>query len=114
MSITLKICLLFVMTIAGSFGAFFFKAGTSKLRDQNLFRMILIPEIYAGGFFYLLGAGTNIVLLRYMNYTIVYPMTALTYVWTLLVSYFLLKEKMSKEKIIAITCIVLGVVILNL
>lgn len=114
MSIILKIILVFVMTISGSMGAFFFKRGTSKLNDGSIFKMIFIPEIYIGGFFYLIGAATNIVLLRFMEYTIVYPMTALTYVWTMIISYFILRENMNKEKIVAIACIVLGIIILNI
>jgi drug/metabolite transporter (DMT)-like permease len=63
---------------------------------------------------YLLGALLNIVLLRHLPYSIVYPMTSLTYIWTMVVSYFLLKEKINRNKIIAVALIVTGVIVLNL
>lgn len=72
------------------------------------------PRFYLGGMFYLIGALLNILLLRHMAYSILYPMTALTYIWTMLVSYFVLGEQIKREKIIAVALIAAGVVVLNL
>lgn len=114
MSVGLKIILVFLMTISGSLGAYFFKRGTESLQGKSFFYMILVPYIWIGGCFYILGIISNVILLRYLDYTIVYPMTALTYIWTLFISHLLLKEKIDANKVLAIALIVAGIVVINL
>ena len=114
MNIMLKIIVVLVMTVSGTFGALFLKKGIAKMKGINIFSLIFIPYLYIGVAFYLVGAITNIVLLRYIPYTVLYPMTSLTYIWTMAVSYFILKEKINRDKVIAIICIVAGVLILSI
>ncbi len=105
---------LLIMTIAGTFGAMFFKRASASLAAGSLLSLIKNYNLYIGGAFYLLGAVLNILLLRKLDYSIVYPMTSLTYVWTLLVSFFFFHEKINKQKVLAIILIVAGAVIINL
>ena len=114
MNIILKIGLILMMTGIGSIGALFFKRGTAKLKNGNIMKILFVPEIYIGGVSYVAGALINIILLRYMDYTLVYPMTSITYIWTMLISCFILKEKLTGNKILAIICIVLGVLVMNI
>ncbi|WP_443110757.1 EamA family transporter [Caloramator sp. mosi_1] len=39
----------------------------------------------------------------------VLPLNSITYIWTLLLAYFLLGEKINKYKLMGIGCIVVGV-----
>ena len=55
----------------------------------------------------------NVVLLRYMDYTIVYPMGAITYIWSLIISNRFLGEKITKKKVLGIALICVGVVLLT-
>lgn len=114
MNILLLVFLIAVMTLSGTFGAIFFKKASSAIDREHLFRMLKNPNLYIGGCFYLLGALLNIVLLRYMDYSVLYPMTSLTYIWTMIVSYLVFKEKINGFKIGALCCIVLGIILLNL
>lgn len=114
MKILILMVMIFVMTFSGSMGAFFLKKGTSKMDKLSILTMLRTPELYVGGILYVLGACTNILLLRRMPYTEVYPMTSLTYVWTMFVSAFLLKEKVTGNKVIAIVCIVLGICLVSI
>jgi drug/metabolite transporter (DMT)-like permease len=106
--------LIAVMTLMGSLGAFFFKKVSEKQDGFHLLSLIKTPALYFGGVLYVLSAGINILLLRFIDYTLLYPMTALTYVWTLLISSMVLHEKMNREKILAILFIGVGIVLLNL
>ncbi|MCQ2539987.1 MAG: EamA family transporter [Acetatifactor sp.] len=106
----LEIIAVLIMTLSGSLGAFFLKKGVNNLEKLSIPAMICEKYMYFGGFFYVLGALLNIVLLRFLPYTIVYPMTSVTYVWTLIVSAMFLKEKITWNKIAAVACIVIGVV----
>ncbi len=114
MNAMLKILIILIMTMAGSFGAFFLKQAIVRLNDSNILRIVFIPQAYIGGLSYCLGISMNVLLLQYMDYTIVYFMTSLTYIWTLGISCFFLKEKITPQKWIAIGCIITGVLIINL
>lgn len=104
----------FIMTFSGTLGAYFLKLTVGKLGKKHIFQLILIPTLYAGGMFYVLGAIMNILLLNMMDYTVVYPMTSLTYVWTLFFSHFVLNEKINVYKVVATILIVLGVIAIAL
>jgi drug/metabolite transporter (DMT)-like permease len=101
--------LLIIMTMAGAFGGFFFKKATSfGLKISSHFILFL----GIGGFFYLFSSILNIIVLKHMPYTVVFPLTAITYIWTLLISYFFLKESITGKKIAGVIFICIGAVFL--
>lgn len=114
MKLRLLILPIFIMTVSGTFGALFFKKAMAKLDGRGFAALLTEPRLYLGGMFYLLGALLNIFLLRRMSYSILYPMTSLTYIWTMIVSYFDLGEQINRDKMIAVALIVAGVIVLNL
>ncbi len=107
----IKYIFVLLMTLAGSLGAFFFKKSTSDL--TNVFSLLRVPSFYLGGVLYCLAALMNVVLLRYMDYTILYPMGAIAYIWSLIISNRFLGEKITKKKVLGIALICVGVVLLT-
>jgi EamA-like transporter family. len=105
----IDITLLVAMTILGSLGGYFFKRCTMNGLKLSFFFMI---NLGIGGIFYVSGALLNIWLLKLLPYTIVYPLTAVTYVWTLIFSYFLLGEKINRRKITGVFLILFGACLL--
>ena len=103
------ILLLVIMTIAGACGGFFFKKAT-----QNGFKISLYFMTYLGlgGFCYLMSSILNIIVLKHMSYTVVFPLTSITYIWTLLISYFFLKESFTVKKILGVILICIGAIFL--
>ena len=95
------------MTFLGALGAFFFKRAAMKV--DGLLSLFTNNELYLGGMFYVSGAILNILLLRDLQYSILYPMTAITYIWTAMISHRLLGEKMSKRALLGIVMICVGV-----
>lgn len=104
--------LLIIMTVLGAFGGFFFKKSTENIK--NIKNIIFCKELYIGGILYFISAFLNIYILKYLPYIIVLPMTGITYVWTLLISYRFLKEKITRNKKIGILLIILGASIISL
>lgn len=100
-----------LMTLAGSLGAFFFKRSTEKM--TGMFSLLRAPTFYLGGCLYVLGALMNVVLLRFMDYTVLYPMSAITYIWSLVISNRFLDEKVTRKKVLGIALICLGVFLLT-
>lgn len=106
----LLIVLILVMTLLGSFGGFFFKksSGGSSVVD-----IIKNKYLYIGGVLYVLGALVNIWVLKYIPYSVVLPVTSITYVWSMLSARLLLKEKITKKKLIGIVSILIGAVLIG-
>ncbi len=107
-----SIYLLFpIMTLMGSLGGFFFKKGAANLDFKDIFKSIFLNKnLYIGGVLYVISAVLNIIALKYLPYSIVLPLTAITYIWTIIISRLMLKEKVNKEKVIGIILIIVGAV----
>ncbi|ALS00450.1 multidrug transporter [Enterococcus silesiacus] len=105
--------ILVITTFSGSAGALALKKGMNDLPRLSLKLVLTNGWIYLGSFLYILSAITNIVLLKFLDYSIAFPMTSLTYVWTVIISYFIFKEKLSIRKVLAVILIIVGVFIIS-
>ena len=99
------------MTLIGAMGAFFLKAGMDRV--DSLISLFREPRIWLGGGCYVAGALCNVLLLRFLDYSVVYPMTAITYVWSMALSAAFLGERVTKQKLIGVTAILAGVILLS-
>lgn len=96
---------LLVMTFLGSVASLFLKKATEA---GGYILMLKSRDLYIGGFLYLASAVLNILVLKVLDYSVVLPLTSLTYIWTMILSDLILKEDISKKKIIGVFLIVLG------
>jgi drug/metabolite transporter (DMT)-like permease len=94
------------MTLVGATASLFLKRASSTSR--GIFSLAVNPNFYAGGFLYVISALANIWILRFLDYSVVLPLTSFTYVWTMILSHFVLKEKISRKKIFGVIFIVAG------
>lgn len=104
------VAILIVMTMLGSLGAVCLKKSTAALR--GVLSLLWNPWFYLGGALYVVSALLNIYLLRIMEYSVVLPLTAVTYIWTILFSRLIFGEKITWMKLLAVGCIIAGVVFL--
>lgn len=95
-------------TMLGATASMFFKQASE---NENIIKTLCNPRLYIGGVLYLASALIDIYVLRYLDYSAALPFTAITYIWTLLLAYFVLKEKISKKKILGVGMIVLGAIL---
>lgn len=102
--------LLIAMTWLGALGGYFLKKASSY--DLKSERNKLIGTLVVGVGFYGFGAILNIIALNFLPYTTVFPLTAVTYIWTMILSYFILKEKIGFRKIAGVLLILTGAIIL--
>lgn len=100
-----------LMTLVGAAGAFFLKGGMDRV--DSLASLFKTPRIYLGGCFYLAGAALNILLLRRLPYSVLYPMTAITYVWSMALSAAFLGERVTRRKLTGVALVLAGVLILS-
>jgi drug/metabolite transporter (DMT)-like permease len=104
--------------ITGVTGQFFLKTGALKLgkvHAGNAFSHILsiatTPELVIGLMFYALGAIAYILLLTRVKLSVVGPSIALSYVFSVMLGYFLFKESIPFERLLGLGFIVCGVIL---
>lgn len=95
------------MTFMGSAASIFFKRASGS---DGFVKMLLNVNLYIGGILYLAAAAVNILVLRVLDYSVVLPISSITYIWTMLLSYVILKETITKKKVLGVLCIVIGAV----
>lgn len=100
-------------SMLGAAGALFLKLGSDKLRF-NFWSLLRNRFIYFGVFFYGISTLIFIPQLRYGELSILYPVASTTYIWVILLSNIVLKERIGKYKIAGICGIIIGIVLLNL
>jgi drug/metabolite transporter (DMT)-like permease len=112
-SIIITVLFTLAMTIAGSIGAYSFKKVTMVFRRPFVVNLLKSKRLYFGSFLYVAASVFNVILLRTLDYSVVYPLTALTYVWTIIIAWLLLKEPLNRFKIIAIILIGTGIILIT-
>lgn len=100
-------CLILCMTFMGAVASIFLKKASGS---DGFFKMLFNVNLYIGGFLYVAAAVLNIVVLRYLDYSVVLPLSSVTYIWTMVLSNRMLQETITKKKILGVACIVLGAV----
>jgi uncharacterized membrane protein len=101
--------LIFIMTALGGFAGLFFKKASSA---NGLKELIFNYSLYIGGVLYVISAILNIYVLKFLDYSIVLPLTSITYIWTMIISYFSLKENVNLKKIMGVVFIFFGAILL--
>lgn len=102
---------LIIMTMLGAVASLFLKKASGT---EGIIAMLKNMNLYIGGFLYLASAVLNIWILRYLDYSVVLPLTSLTYIWTMVLSYLILKEKITKKKIGGVVLILIGAICVSI
>ena len=103
--------LLLIMTLLGAFASLFLKKTSEADSFLGLLQNI---NLYIGGSLYFISAVLNVFILRYLDYSVVLPLTSLTYIWTMILSYMILKEKITKKKIAGVVLILIGAICVSI
>ena len=103
--------ILIFMTMLGAVASLFLKKASGA---DNIPAMLKNGNLYLGGALYLLSAVLNIYVLKFLDYSVVLPLTSLTYIWTMLLSYGILKERLTGKKIAGTCLILIGALFVSL
>lgn len=99
------IVLIVAMTFTGAFASLLFKKASQSI---GLKALILNYNLYVGGGLYFAASLINIYVLKFVDYSVVLPLTSITYIWTMILSYFFLHEKIGGKKIVGVVLILIG------
>jgi drug/metabolite transporter (DMT)-like permease len=100
-------------SVLGSFGMVFMKAGANRLRS-GLFQIFLSWRIALGVGLFLLSSVFFVAGIKNGDLTVLYPMVALGYVWTLFWARLFFHEPFNRSKWFGLALILLGVVSIGL
>jgi drug/metabolite transporter (DMT)-like permease len=113
----LLVLLLMILDCAvGSFGALYMKKGSASLdlRWRKIMQNIKNKNLIIGIALYLLAASLLIYLLKYNELSLIYPLTSITYIFTIGLSIIFLKEHMTKYKWLAVVLIIAGNILITI
>ena len=99
------------MTLLGAIASITLKKATLT---SNMLLILKSPHLYIGGMLYLIAAILNIRVLRAMNYSIVMPLTSITYIWTILLAKFCMDENLNMQKISGGILICIGAIVITI
>ena len=105
----IAIIVVVIGSIVGSFGALFLKKGSDNF-ELSIKSLMHNKTLITGVFLYGLGFLLFIPMLKYADLSILYPLSALTYIWVCFLSKRYLGEVINKPKWIGVLIILLGVV----
>ena len=108
---TVYYLLLMIMTLIGAVASLFLKKAANSNGIVELIRNV---NLYIGAVLYLISAVVNIYILKYLDYSIVLPLTSITYIWTMGLSYFILNERITLKKVFGVILIILGAIIISI
>ena len=102
-------------TLLGAFASYNFKGASAVIDGVNTKTIAALSRNKAfiiGVLLYLAAAANNIFLLRYFDYSMLLPISSITYIWTLIIANRLLGEYITKRKIIGVVAIIAGAILL--
>ena len=102
-------------TLLGAFASYNFKGASASfagINTQTIAALAKSKVFLIGVVLYLIAAANNIFLLRYLDYSILLPLSSITYIWTMIIANRLLGEVITKRKILGVAAIIIGAVLL--
>jgi multidrug transporter EmrE-like cation transporter len=107
-----SILMVFFAGVVGSFGAVFLKLGAARLSRSII--SFLNGRLIAGVALYLASSVIYTLALRGGQLSVLYPMVALGYIWTLLWARLFFHEAFTRQKLMGLGLILLGVAMVGL
>jgi multidrug transporter EmrE-like cation transporter len=104
---------IFLCGFVGSFGAVFLKSGASRLQ-MNLKSIVTNWRLAFGIGMYLLSSVFFVFGIRKGELSVLYPLVALGYMWTVVWSRVFFGEPLTRSKFVAVGLILVGIAFLGL
>ncbi len=103
----ISIILVIVSSVIGAVGGFMFKQSTKNLKFK-IIALMKNKELIFGFILFALAAIIYIIALTGGELNVLYPISALTYIWSTIMAKYYLKEKINTLKWSGIVLIIIG------
>jgi drug/metabolite transporter (DMT)-like permease len=108
-----SILVVFFGSVVGSFGAVFLKLGAVRTHNGGILAF-LNGQLALGVTLYLASSVFYGVGIRHGQLSVLYPCVSLGYVWTLLWSRLFFQEQFTRQKLVGLALVLLGVFFVGL
>ena len=105
MNIIISVILVLVSAIFSAFGQIAFKLSSKKIKLKNIFKN---KFLFVGLSLYGFGTILFIVSLKGGELTVLYPLVSTSYIWTIFLANYYLKEKITINKLFGILLTMIG------
>ena len=112
MTLTLGFILLIAVAVLTAIGQICFKK--AALLESSFFRKFLHPTFILGAFLFVCCPVISSLAAQVVDFSVMYAMTALNFVFLLLLSRCVLKEKIDWPKIVGVCVIIVGLLVMVL
>jgi len=99
------------VAVLTAFGQLFFKK--TAIKDKKGLAKIIDFHFILGGFCFAIAPFLSILSMRKLDYSVFYSFNALVYIVVVLISKFILNERIDKSKIIGVSVIFIGLLVFN-
>ncbi len=106
----IAIILVNMATFLGGLGATYLKKGS---KDFKIKQLLSNKNVLLGLFLYALSTIFFIPALKFGELSLVYPFTSTSYIWAIIFSRLILKEKITKHKLAGVIIIIVGVILIG-
>jgi uncharacterized membrane protein len=118
MNLVLLIIVMLLSTFISALASLLIKLGSESLKIrfkfQTISNLLRNWRLIVGLLIYVVSTALFVLALKLGELSVVYPLTAFAYVFAVLLSYFVLKEHISKFKIIGTAIIMLGIILVTI
>ena len=109
----LTITYILLSVIINSIAQIIFKKGAKIDKKREILKILFTPKIIIGLILFASSALIWVIVLGKADVTYAYPLLSLGYILTTILSYTMLKEKITKNKILGIIIIIIGVILVG-
>jgi len=109
----IALALIFVATLLGALGSVFMKKGAAKF-NMNPLKQLKNKSLIFGLILFFLSAALYIPALRLSNLSILYPTTAMSYIWAIIFGRTFFNEKITRTKVIGVLLIIAGISLITI
>lgn len=104
--------IMIVGTVAGAYGALFFKKAADRFKGK-IIDNLKDKNLWLGVIFYGTAFLLGLIVLRIEALSLLYPLSSMTYIWVVFLSKKHLGEKITKYKILGIIIIIAGIALVT-
>ena len=102
-----------ISVLVSSVSQILLKISAGKTYDSKIKEYLNAPVIIAYGLFFL-STVVTVLAYKYVDLSLGPVLEATGYIWVTLLGYLILKEKVSRKKLLGLVVIIVGIVVFNL
>lgn len=111
---SLIIIIVVISTFFAAFAQTLWKIASNQLNKQNFIKIFFNKFFIIGCIIYAIAMLIYIILLSLSDLSYIHPIYSLNYIFALIFSKYILKEYISKNRILSVCIILIGVIIISI